>query len=111
MKTSERITLGISAATFLATLMLAAVWLGELSNRISNVEKQVGYLQMGPRGASCQTIVQKLVQRPRDADLQRLADRWGCAEIPAAQVGPPPFPPAGTPPPLPPPPPAAESGP
>ena len=58
--------------------------IAQLENRVSQLEKQAEDLAMGPRGQSCQLIVQRLVQRPTDPHLNALADKWGCSMMAAS---------------------------
>lgn len=71
------------------------IWLGRLDNRIEQLEKltqnqsatierQSSDIELGPRGQNCQLIVGKLVERPGDKSLMRLAEEWQCSGFAAA---------------------------
>ena len=86
----------------LVSIVSAGVWLGSLETRVAQLEKQGEDLALGPRGQSCQLIVQRLVQRPTDRALHSLADKWGCSMMAAATEeidpdAPPPAPPTPLP--------------
>ena len=70
-------------AAIAVPLIVGAAWLGRLEGRVDQLEQETEMLAMGPRGASCQTIVQKLVENPTDPALIGLADKWGCSDMPA----------------------------
>lgn len=78
--------IGLASVAFVA--IPGFVWLGGVSARVEVIENKIEALASGPRGRSCEHIVERLVaaiERRNEAQqeqLQRLADQWGCSMIP-----------------------------
>lgn len=74
-----------------AGLLSGAVWFGSLSATIDQHTNQISALQSGPRGRSCENIVNNLLAAVRRSDqraqreYERIAGEWGCSMMWASQ--------------------------
>lgn len=77
----------------LGSIALGLMWLGKLDARLDALEKKLETLHpqslaIGARGQSCIEIANKLTRAAENKDaraqgeLERLADKWGCAVMP-----------------------------